>query len=195
VSLDDPGLTTLSPPTLGLTSDGLLPPTVSPWLPGSLGQPGHTTTPTTATPSPPSSRPPSTPPPTTAPPAGCTGLVDQLLGGLTSYLGLGDRALDLGLVRQVSDVLGLDRYLGSGLPLTQQLTAPLTPVLDVVPALGDVLGRGLGLGGSGATGSAGYTDAQLLGGLRTLLGVDLGAVTDVTSTALRGLLNAVIGGC
>ncbi len=190
VSLGNTGLTSVSPPSLGLP-DGLLgPPTVSPWLPGQPGQPGRTTTPPST--APPSTAPPTSRPPATRPPAGCTGLVDDLLAGLTSYLGLGDGNIDMGLVRQVNAVLGLDRYLGRGKPLTEQLTAPMTPVLDAVPAVTDLLGLSvLGLG----SGAAPTDDATLLGGLRSLLGVDLGAVTRVTGTALQGLLDAVVGGC
>jgi hypothetical protein len=191
IDLTDPGQRTRTP-TLDLPSIRLPgPTTVYPWLPDRRGGPTDTP-PTTGSPSPSITTPTTRPPTTTPPPAGCSGLVDGLLGGLTTYLGGAN--LDVTLLRQVSAVLGLDRYLASGKPLTEQLVAPLTPVLDVVPSVLDSLGLGLGLG---LGGGAAADDAQLVDGLRTLLDVGgvVSTVTTVTGLALRGLLDGVVGGC
>lgn len=195
VGLDDTGRTTRTPSLVGPTTSRLGPTTVSPWLPGdSGGARGPGIAPPSSGLSPSIPPPPTTRPPTTPrPPAACRGLVDGLLGGLTTYLG--GTALDLTLVRQVTAVLGLDRYLASGEPLTEQLLTPLTPVLDVVPSTLDSLGLGLGLGlGSGAAAAA---DTRLVDDLRGLLGVGdvLQGVTTVTDATLRGLLDGVVGGC
>ena len=184
-SVDTVGTTHLSTdlPAVQLSGPGI----VYPWLPDGPTRPGPQ-----PLPRPPSSPPvtppsPATPPVTPPSPDACSDLVGALLDGLTAYLG--SPVVDVDLVRQVSDLLGLERYLASGRPLTEQLVAPLAPVLDVVPS---VLG-GLGLGAGPVR-----SDAALLQGLRALLevpAVAVGAVADVTDATLRSLLDAVVGGC